>query len=86
MQERRRRKMHAESLEQLFGAALRECRKSRGLSQEALAFESGYHPTYIGQVERGQKNPSLRAIFGLAKALRVLPSELLKRVEGHNTV
>jgi transcriptional regulator with XRE-family HTH domain len=84
MQERRRRKK-PETLEQRFGAAIREHRKSLGLSQEALAFESGYHPTYIGQVERGQKNPSLRAIFGLAKVLRVPPSELLRQIEGCDT-
>jgi hypothetical protein len=35
------------------------------ISQETLAFESGYHPTYIGQLERGKKSPSLRAILSL---------------------
>ena len=46
--------------------ALRELRKQRGLSQETLAFESGYHPTYIGQLERGKKSPSLRTIVSIA--------------------
>lgn len=67
--------------EQAFGHALRERRKETGITQEELAFESGYHPTYIGQLERGQKNPSLRAILGLAAALNTMGSELVKRVE-----
>jgi transcriptional regulator with XRE-family HTH domain len=67
--------------EELFGKVLRELRKQRGLSQEVLAFESGYHPTYIGQLERGKKNPSLRAIISLASVLGVLPSELIRRFE-----
>ncbi len=60
---------------------LRELRQQRGMSQETLAFESGYHTTYIGQLERGQKNPSLRTILGLASVLTILPSELLRRFE-----
>jgi transcriptional regulator with XRE-family HTH domain len=60
---------------------LRELRKERGLSQETLAFESGYHPTYIGHLERGKKSPSLRAIMSLAGALGVPGSEILRRVE-----
>jgi transcriptional regulator with XRE-family HTH domain len=61
--------------------ALREFRKRRGLSQEALAFESGYHPTYIGHLERGKKSPSFRTIVRLASVLGVLPSELVRRFE-----
>jgi len=60
---------------------LRDIRKERGLSQEALAFESGYHATYIGQMERGQKSPSLRTLMNLAGALRTPGSEMLRRVE-----
>ena len=67
--------------EELFGIVLREARKGRGLSQEQLAFESGYHPTYIGQLERGTKSPSLRAIMSLSAALDTPGSELLRRLE-----
>jgi DNA-binding XRE family transcriptional regulator len=67
--------------EDIFGGVLREARKGRGFSQEDLAFKSGYHPTYIGQVERGRKSPSLRAILRFATALDTPGSELLKRVE-----
>jgi transcriptional regulator with XRE-family HTH domain len=67
--------------EELFGMALRERRKERGLSQETLAFESGYHPSYIGQIERGRKSPSLRTIVSLASVLSMLPSGLMQRFE-----
>jgi len=68
-------------LERLFGQILRELRTELGLSQEELGFESDYHRTYISQLERGQKNPSLKAIFRLAKALGVKPSGMIRRIE-----
>ncbi len=68
-------------LERLFGRILRELRTGRGLSQEELGFESNYHRTYISQLERGQKNPSLKAIFRLAEALGITPSEMIRRIE-----
>lgn len=73
-----------EDLEKAFGAVLREVRKERGLSQEDLGFESGYHRTYVSLLERGLKCPSLQTIFELARALGIHPSELLARVE-HTT-
>lgn len=81
MQERRSRQRKGSSTEHLFGEVLREARKQRGLSQEQLAFESGFHPTYVGQLERGLKSPSLRAITRLAGVLQTPGSELLRRVE-----
>ncbi|MGD0499094.1 MAG: helix-turn-helix transcriptional regulator [Bryobacteraceae bacterium] len=81
MQERRRRKPASLTAEKAFGVILRDIRKERNLSQETLAFESGYHPTYIGQMERGEKSPSLRTIMNLAGALRTPGSEMLRRVE-----
>ncbi len=68
-------------LERLFGRILRELRSERGLSQEKLGFESNYHRTYISQLERGQKNPSLKAIFRLARVLGITPSEMIRRIE-----
>ena len=70
------------SPEKAFGQVLRQIRQERGLSQEELGFESGQHRTYISQLERGQKSPSLRTIFKLAKALHVEPSDLVERVKG----
>ena len=67
--------------EQAFGDALREHRRKAALSQEALADASGYHRTYIGQLERGEKSPSLRTIFDLATVLKVRPSVLVSAAE-----
>jgi len=71
--------------EKAFGQVLREKRLERGLSQERLGFESGYHRTYISLLERGQKSPSLGTIFRLATALNIAPSEILHIVEAHIT-
>ena len=81
MQQRRRRHTAPQTAEDRFGQALREFRTARGLTQEELAFESGYHPVYIGLLERGKKSPSLRAIMSLATTLKTRGSELLRRVE-----
>lgn len=81
MQRHRSRTTASKTAEDLFGLVLREVRKAKGLSQEDLAFKSGYHPTYIGQLERGKKSPSLRTILALAGTLDTQGSELLKRVE-----
>lgn len=70
------------NLEQIFGEELRKIREEKGLSQEQLGFESEYHRTYISQLERGEKNTSLKAVFRISEALGVKPSDLIKRVEG----
>ena len=62
----------------MFGRRLRELRKQAGISQEALAHESGLDRSYVGGVERGEYNISLINICLLADALGVLPHELLK--------
>ena len=69
------------SPEKAFGQVLRSVRESRDLSQEELAARAGYHRTYIGQLERGEKSPSLRTIFNLSFTLKVNPSVLIRRVE-----
>ena len=60
-----------EDVRALFGERLRELRRARQLSQEELAFRSGLTQTYVSQVEKGQRNISLRNIARLAKALEV---------------
>jgi len=57
-------------------------RKARGLSQEELAEECGYHRTYVGGIERRERNITIATLEALAGALRVDPLELLKRTEG----
>jgi transcriptional regulator with XRE-family HTH domain len=51
------------------------------LSREELAFESGYHRTYISFLERGLKSPTLNTIFHIASVLDIAPSEIIRRVE-----
>lgn len=62
---------------QLFGLHLIELRKAHGWSQERLALESGLARSYVGGIERGQRNIALINICILAGALGVAPSEML---------
>jgi transcriptional regulator with XRE-family HTH domain len=64
-----------------FGRAVRNLRSARGLSQEALAERAGIHRTYVGDVERGERNVSLINIERLATALAVSLSALMATVE-----
>lgn len=57
------------TLEAAFGIVVREARLGSGLSQEALAGAAGLHRTYVSQIERGLKSPSLGAMHALAEAL-----------------
>ena len=59
-----------------FGKKIREVRAKRGLSQEALADRANVHRTYIGMVERAEKNITLLNIQKLAKALKIDIREL----------
>jgi len=59
-----------------FGARVRELRKQKGLSQEALALACDLDRTYIGGVERGERNISLINIHKIARALGASPKEL----------
>ena len=73
---------HRQAPEEVFGVVLRKIRHERRMSQQVLADKSGYHRTYIGLIENGQKSPSLRTIWNFAATLEVKPSEILKQVEG----
>ncbi len=61
----------------LFGQHLVELRKAKAWSQERLALESGLARSYIGGIERGQRNLALINICILAETLGVAPSEML---------
>jgi transcriptional regulator with XRE-family HTH domain len=63
-------------LERRFGKRLKELRLARGLSQEELAFRVGVHRTYLGGIERGERNPSLKNLAAIARGLGISLSEL----------
>ncbi|MXX83981.1 MAG: helix-turn-helix transcriptional regulator [Chloroflexi bacterium] len=67
--------------ESTFGEVVRKRRQALRLSQESLGYRSGLHRTYISEIERGRKSPSLRAIVAIAEALDVSVSELILAVE-----
>lgn len=62
----------------IFASRLRQIRQVKGLSQEELADRAGLHRTYVGSVERGERNISIDNIECLAKALEIDIIELLK--------
>ncbi len=69
-------KRKTDQIQKHFGERVRELRKHKGLSQEALALACDLDRTYIGGVERGERNISLLNINAIAEALHVKVSEL----------
>ncbi len=66
-----------------LGAAVREARARRGLSQEELGSRGGLHRNYIGAIERGEINPTFRTLLCVATGL-MLPLSLLVAVYERN--
>lgn len=71
--------MKTESPRKKLGIAIRACRESKGLSQEAFAFECRLHRTYVSSVERGERNVSLENILRMSQALGLKAHQLLER-------
>ena len=67
-----------------LGQRIRNYRTNQGLSQEKLAELAGCHLTYIGQIERGEKNATLESINKIAVALNVPLSKLFEKLGGGN--
>lgn len=67
-------------ISKLIGQRIRNYRTQQKLSQEKLAELSGCHPTYIGQVERGEKNATLESIEKIASALNISLSQLFEKL------
>jgi transcriptional regulator with XRE-family HTH domain len=63
-----------------FGQRLRELRAERSISQDDLARETDVHPTAIGRLERGSREPRLTTILRIARGLDVEPGKLLDRL------
>ena len=64
-----------------LGRAVREARDERGISQEALAQRIGVHRTYVGGIERGERNVTYESLLRVAEALAIPMSELQRRAE-----
>ncbi len=69
----------------IIGQRIRNNRTKLGLSQENLAELSGCHPTYIGQLERGEKNATIESIEKISKALDLPLSKLFEKLGGSKT-
>ena len=61
-----------------LGSNLRRLREAKELSQEKFAFEAGIHRTYVSDLERGARNPTITVVERLAEALGVTASDLLR--------
>jgi transcriptional regulator with XRE-family HTH domain len=69
----------------LIGERLRTFRKKQGLSQDKLAEKAGLHNTYIGQVERGEKNITMESLQKIVNALEISFEELFRNVNTAQT-
>ena len=61
-----------------FGENLKKLRKEKNLTQKEFALKSGLHINYIGMIERGERNPSLKNLEIIAIALNISLSDLMK--------
>lgn len=75
--DRSSKKKKKAEIQRMFGSRVKDKRTRLGISQEELAYRSGLHRTYVGSVERGERNISLENIFILAHALECSPKSLL---------
>ena len=64
-------------VDKAFSAVIRRLRQERNISQEKLALEAELHRTYISQLERGLKSPSLKTVYKISKVLRTPLPELM---------
>lgn len=66
-------------IREVLGANLKRLRSLKGWSQEQYAFEAGIHRTYVSDIERGARNPTIEILVKLAKPLGVEPADLIRR-------
>ena len=69
------------TIEKQLGMRIRFLRKQRNLSIEDLSLEAGVNRNYLSDLERGMRNPSLKVLSRIAKALKISISELTKAIE-----
>lgn len=68
-------------LEDIIGNAIRKYRKQRNYSQEKLALESNLDRSFLSEIERGVKKPTVHTIFAICKTLEIKPSALIHEIE-----
>jgi|HubBroStandDraft_6_1064221.scaffolds.fasta_scaffold1712747_1 transcriptional regulator with XRE-family HTH domain len=68
----------------MLGRVIRRLRTERGISQEGLAAISGIDRTFMGEIERGEANPSFDVLQRIASGLKVRLSELIQQYETEN--
>lgn len=73
------------NITKVIGQRLRNERVKLGLSQEKLAEMAGCHPTYIGQIERGEKNPTIESLEKISNALEISLSQLFEKLGGNKS-
>jgi transcriptional regulator with XRE-family HTH domain len=61
-----------------FGQRVRDLREAAGLSQEALAYKAGLQPAALSQIESGQRDPQISALWMLAEALQIPPASMIE--------
>jgi transcriptional regulator with XRE-family HTH domain len=66
-------------IQKRVGRNVKKLRRARRLSQEEFSFNCGLHRTYVSDIERGARNPTVRVLQKLADALGVEPETLLKK-------
>lgn len=69
----------------IFAANLRRLRQERGLSQERLAHSADLNMTHVAKIERSEREPGVRTVAKLAKALQVSASELFEGIDGRTS-
>ena len=73
-------------IDKSFAIVLKRLREEKGLSQERLGFEADLHRTYVSQLERGLKSPSLKTLDKIAKVLSVSLTELMALIDQESNV
>lgn len=70
--------MVGNAIQKKFGARIKALRVGKGWTQEILAEKTGFHRTYVGMIERGERNPSLKNIEIFANTFSITISKLLE--------
>jgi transcriptional regulator with XRE-family HTH domain len=70
----------AKNIQRAFGKRVRALREARDWSQETMGEACDLHWTYIGQVERGERNLGIQSVYKIAKGLKITMAELMKDV------